>query len=84
MLENLSTEEIFKLVKEHDDRQGYQLLKEETFQDFLNSRNENYHSAKDEFVRPGLIEAYESRTDVWEDYKKILNVFLKMNLKCST
>ena len=83
VLENLSTEEIFMLQKEHDDRHGYNRHKsnEETFQDFLNSRNENHRSTKDEFIRPGLIAAYEQRTDVWEDYIQVTERLLKDELE---
>jgi hypothetical protein len=83
MLEDLSTEEIFGLLKEHNDRHGYRVTGYDghTFQDYLSSRNEYHESAKDEFVRPKLIAAYEARTDVWEDFKLTTERLLKDELE---
>lgn len=83
MLESLSTEEIWRLLNEHNRKHGYHDV-DETFQDFLSRTTVSQFpqfSPQDEFLRLQLIAAYEKRTDVWEDYIRATERLLKDELE---
>jgi hypothetical protein len=82
MVDELSTEEIFWLLKEHHAKHNYEyhsVFQSKSFQEFLVNRSSGFASgsSKDEFVRPQLIADYEQRTDVWDDFKITTDRILK-------